>query len=64
MRKRDLTGLRFGKLIVISESTQIGKHRCWTCLCDCGKENVVYGSNLVGGHTKSCGCEFRRFQRY
>lgn len=26
------------------------------CLCSCGNESIVSRSNLVTGHTKSCGC--------
>lgn len=28
----------------------------WTCICSCGKQCLVSSSNLVYGHTKSCGC--------
>ena len=53
----DLTGQRFGRLVVIKLSTPKGtKHHKWLCKCDCGNECVVLGYNLVGGHTKSCGC--------
>ena len=53
----DLTGQRFGRLVVIKLSTPKGtKHHKWLCKCDCGNECVVLGHNLVGGHTKSCGC--------
>lgn len=58
--KRDLCGQRFGKLTVIRrvEGTQSNRARAdsWLCRCDCGNESVVLGSNLVRGHTKSCGC--------
>lgn len=27
----------------------------WLCRCECGKEKVVLGSNLLNGSTKSCG---------
>ncbi len=30
--------------------------RRWRCLCDCGNERVVQGSNLRRGLTQSCGC--------
>lgn len=53
---QNLTGLRFGKLIVISFNGKKGRSRVWNCLCDCGKESVVSGGNLKNGHTKSCGC--------
>lgn len=58
--KRDLCGQRFGKLTVIRrvEGSQNNRARAdfWLCRCDCGNESVVLGSNLVRGHTKSCGC--------
>jgi hypothetical protein len=28
----------------------------YRCLCQCGKEVIVRGSNLKNGHSKSCGC--------
>lgn len=60
VNKRDLCGQRFGKLTVIRrvENPENNKERAdsWLCHCDCGNESVVLGSNLVRGHTKSCGC--------
>lgn len=54
----DLTGQRFGKLVVIgqAESTPSGQ-RQWRCQCDCGNQRVVLGSNLTRGSTVSCGCK-------
>jgi 5-methylcytosine-specific restriction endonuclease McrA len=52
MKRLDLTGQRFGRLIAVS----IAGHRTWHCRCDCGKESVVHTSNLRAGFTKSCGC--------
>ena len=54
----DLTGKKFSSLRVISRSNNMGKKTMWRCICDCGKESTVAGSNLVNGHTKSCGCLF------
>jgi len=53
----DLTGLRFGKLLVIRR-TNIKKwgSTCWLCKCSCGKETVVDSHSLRKGNTKSCGC--------
>lgn len=53
----DITGYRFGKLIVI-EDTKIRKnHRVvWRCKCDCGRIVERVGDSLVQGDTKSCGC--------
>ncbi len=57
MRRRDLVGKRFGRLLVISrgESNWQGRTR-WVCLCDCGKVTLVGLSQFYGNHTKSCGC--------
>jgi hypothetical protein len=52
----DLTGLRFGRLLVQCLSDKSGKHKYWICLCDCGKTKEILGPHMVNGHTKSCGC--------
>lgn len=52
----DLTGQRFGKLVVIKPHDSINESRRWLCLCDCGCETIVFGSNLKRNHTQSCGC--------
>ena len=53
----DLTGQRFGKLVVISRGENAyGNRSQWLCRCDCGKETVVAAQNLRAGNTKSCGC--------
>ena len=58
----DLTGKRFGKLVVLNEAEKIGmpgKSRWrsrWNCLCDCGKQTAVFSTALKSGNTKSCGC--------
>lgn len=60
-KKQDLTGNRYGRLVVIEESA---RHRSpcgatqimWKCQCDCGGVSVVSSENLRRGNTKSCGC--------
>lgn len=57
----DLTGSRFGRLLVIKQADyhlqENGKKVvCWICLCDCGNETIVYSDHLSSGHTISCGC--------
>jgi hypothetical protein len=52
----DLTGRRFGKLLVIKKGETINKHVRWECLCDCGKTAYPAGNNLKNGTTTSCGC--------
>ena len=62
MKKIDLTGKTFGRLLVVAESdkivTQNGRsHISWLCKCTCGNEIVVRGDCLRNGHTVSCGCK-------
>ena len=55
----DLTGQRFGRLLVLRrdlESTSNRPGAKWICQCDCGKEISVPASRLKSGQTKSCGC--------
>lgn len=61
MERQDLTGRRFGRLVVIRHSGYVyftdGKRKSvWHCRCDCGKEIDVRQDNLKSGTTKSCGC--------
>lgn len=57
MKKLELSGGKFGRLLVLSLSI-IGKNgkTKWLCKCECGEEIVVEGSKLKNGHTQSCGC--------
>ena len=57
----DLTGQRFGKLVVISknksEKTPNGSTAIfWNCKCDCGNSCIIRGSSLKTKSTQSCGC--------
>lgn len=61
MKKRDITGKKFGKLTVLEPTATHIKPSgqttsMWKCICDCGKETVVSLSELTSGGTKSCGC--------
>lgn len=56
MKLQDMTGLRFGRLLVISRSENHGKHVRWSCVCNCGKFATVSSTHLKTGHTQSCGC--------
>ena len=55
-RKIDLTGQRYGKLMVIEPAENVGGRTAWLCRCDCGRETVVRTNRLRSGHTSSCGC--------
>ena len=69
MRKKpykDLTGHRFGRLVVLSVvDSEAGTDTPtkWLCQCDCGNLTQVQGSNLKSGGTKSCGCLQREFAK-
>ena len=61
--KKDLTGQRFGRLVVIGEEAEPYispsgiKTRRWKCRCDCGSEITVLQSTLTSKNgTRSCGC--------
>lgn len=58
MKLNDLTGLRFGKLVVIKRvENDTSGNRMWLCQCDCGSVSVVGGRHLTSHKTISCGCE-------
>ena len=58
----DITGYRFGKLVVkkLLERRSKASKPYWLCHCDCGKETEVLGNNLKQGLIQSCGCERTR----
>ncbi len=62
---RDLTGMRFGRLIVMERGEnriKIAKRRGkvpvvrWKCQCECGNILLVDANSLTSGNTRSCGC--------
>lgn len=56
-RYEDLTGRRFGRLVVIEETGERQDGSVvWLCVCDCGASAKVNASRLMGGLVKSCGC--------
>lgn len=55
--EEDLSGMKFGRLSVISRAGQTRHHNfTWLCRCDCSNEVVVPAGHLKSGHTRSCGC--------
>ena len=63
MKAIDLTGKRFGKLVVLNRQgyhvTKGGfKRILWLCQCNCGNKKIVLGHDLKRGHTNSCGCNY------
>lgn len=62
MKKLDLLGQRFGRLVVtecLGQQEKTGRRILWKCKCDCGNEIVARSDCLRRGVTKSCGCYSR-----
>ena len=57
-KKIEMTGQRFGRLVVIAEGqTGCSGAKRWVCKCDCGNiTKPIYGASLRKGMTQSCGC--------
>jgi hypothetical protein len=55
--KIDVTGKRFGRLVVIGDAprTDAGRRMVF-CACDCGHQFSTDPRSLMAGHTSSCGC--------
>ena len=51
-------GERFGRLVVqrVAKRSGADSHSSFVCLCDCGRETIVWGANLIYGRTESCKC--------
>ena len=52
---KDLTGLPFGRLYVLSRAENRNGDVFWLTRCDCGVETEVYAWSLEQGYVKSCG---------
>lgn len=52
----DITGQRFGRLVVLREARRRDNRARWECRCDCGRITETQGRYLRKGLTKSCGC--------
>ena len=58
---KDLTGQKFGKLVVIERVEKPDnindKKAYWICKCECGNiTKPIAGTSLTRGNTQSCGC--------
>ena len=56
MKIIDLSGERFGRLIVLSRAPNNKTTTRWLCLCDCGTTKAINATCLTKEITKSCGC--------
>lgn len=55
-RFEDLSGKRFGRLVVLRPAKERRNGVIWECQCDCGNIALVSKGNLKSGSTRSCGC--------
>lgn len=53
----DVIGEKFNRLTAIEENKNVTP-RTVKCLCECGKTTIVKKTDLLSGHTQSCGCLF------
>lgn len=52
---KELTGQRFGKLVVERFDRHDGTRAYWICRCDCGQSKSVRQNNLTSGNSTTCG---------
>jgi hypothetical protein len=60
---KNISGQRFGRLLVLNQHKIRGTSGVWLCRCDCGNEKWIRPNALKSGIVKSCGCfgnEMRR----
>ena len=59
-RSEDLTGKKFGRLLVVGFDHMVRVDQRstakWKCVCDCGNVVIVSQGSLLTGDTISCGC--------
>ena len=59
---RDLTGMKFGRLVVDSFKGREANKTFWNCTCNCGNKCVVSSRDLLLVFTVSCGCKNKENQ--
>jgi len=53
---KNISGMRFGRLTILSYYGHKGHHAYFKCICDCGNETIKLGSAIRQGIIVSCGC--------
>ena len=56
--REDLTGRRFGRLVVVTPLKNENNELVWQCRCDCGGMTVAKTGQLKAGNRVSCGCSW------
>lgn len=52
----DLSGQRFGRIVIADRAPNVGRRTMWNFRCDCGTAGTSNYYNITGGKTRSCGC--------
>lgn len=60
---KNLTGMKFGRFIIVSYAGKRGRQPYWNCMCECGTSKTVHGGHLKEGRSRSCGCLNSETQR-
>lgn len=60
----DLTGHRYGRLMVRGYAGKRREAHFWHAICDCGNEAVVWSGSIRNGSTSSCGCLHKERFKY
>lgn len=53
---KDLTDMRFGKLLVLERADFKNNRQHWKCICDCGSFFEANADSLLQNKLHSCGC--------
>lgn len=61
-RAKDITGMKFNRLIAIGRTHNKNGRATWLCECECGNCTTVIAKHLVSGTIKSCGCLLKELQ--
>lgn len=56
MKKHNLLGRRFNRLLVIAPAQSKNGRTFWNCQCNCGNQKEIATTPLLNGLTQSCGC--------
>jgi hypothetical protein len=62
IKRIDLVGKQFGRLLVLYFAEVSGRHTWWMCQCICGNQVKVRAQSLMEGYTQSCGCILKEVQ--
>lgn len=50
----DLTGERYGKLVILGRIPTIKGEAKWLCQCDCGETRIEAGTRLRNAAVRAC----------